>query len=98
MLLKNEAKVWSLVLLYIFEKGKGLSPVHRNTESVEILTRVQFLYTCNDLNGSSAPVHWTQAAPFEKYVKGNIKDDVCVKSAAVEIRSNSIQLNGLVEV
>jgi hypothetical protein len=35
---------------------KGLGPVHRSIGSVEILTHVQFLYTCNE-------EHWTQAAP-----------------------------------
>ena len=36
---------------------KGLGPMHRSIGPVEILTRVQFLNTCNDLNGSSALVH-----------------------------------------
>ena len=53
-----------LCSVFIFIVGKGLGPVHKSTGPVEILTRVQFLYTCNDFNGSNAPVHWTQAAPF----------------------------------
>jgi hypothetical protein len=46
-------------------KGNGLSPVHKSTGPVEILTHLQKLDTCQDLNGSSAPVHWTQSFPFE---------------------------------
>jgi hypothetical protein len=47
-------------------KGKGLGPVHKSTGPVEILTLIQFLYICQDLNGFNAPVHWTQAAPISK--------------------------------
>ena len=43
-----------------------LGPVHRSTEHVQILTHVQFLYMCQNLNGSNAPVHWTQAAPHQR--------------------------------
>uniref|UniRef100_A0A2N9HID8 Disease resistance N-terminal domain-containing protein n=1 Tax=Fagus sylvatica TaxID=28930 RepID=A0A2N9HID8_FAGSY len=46
-------------------KRNGLSPVHKSTGPVEILTHLQKLDTCQDLNGSSAPVHWTQSFPFE---------------------------------
>ena len=31
--------------------------------SVKIITHVQILDTCQDLNRSSAPVHWTQSFP-----------------------------------
>jgi hypothetical protein len=43
--------------------GSSLGPVHRSTGPVKILTCVQKLDTCQDFNGSSAPVHWTQSFP-----------------------------------
>ena len=49
--------------VWIKKDGKGLGPVHRSTGPVEMLPRVQFLYTWQHLNGSSALVHWTQAVP-----------------------------------
>ena len=47
----------------ISQFGSSLGPVHRSTGSVKIITRVQKLDTCQDLNGSNAPVHWTQSFP-----------------------------------
>ena len=41
-------------------KESGLGLVHRSTGPIEILTHVQKLDVCQNLNGSSAPVHWTQ--------------------------------------
>ena len=41
-------------------KGSDLGLVHKSTGPIEILTHVQKLDTCQNLNGSSAPVHWTQ--------------------------------------
>jgi hypothetical protein len=34
--------------------------------SLHVSSFVQFLYTCQNLNWSSASVHWTQAAPLQR--------------------------------
>jgi hypothetical protein len=57
---------------FILYLGKGLGLVHRSTGLVENLKRVQFLYTYNDLNESSAPVHWTQTASL--YLSKNFRE------------------------
>ena len=33
---------------------------------------VQFVYLCQNLNGSSAPMHWTQVAPLKNEGLGSI--------------------------
>jgi hypothetical protein len=52
-----------------------MDPVQRNTEPVEILTCVQKLNICQDLNGFSTPVHWTQTALGILKVKSRIESD-----------------------
>ena len=47
-------------------EGSSLGPMHRSIGPVKIITCVQKLDTCQDLNGSSAPVHWTQSFPHNE--------------------------------
>jgi hypothetical protein len=48
------------------KEGEQLGPVHRSTRLVKIITRIQKLNTCQDLNGFSITVRWTQSFPKKK--------------------------------
>ncbi len=54
--------------------GAAWSSAHE-IGSVEIITCIQKRDTCQDLNGFSAPVHWTQSFPKNKKLKKKKKEN-----------------------